>query len=287
MGSLLQAQTRTQQVVWPVVSKLQDRQNYSPVERQAVMEAQMEFEAAFYDEVSNPQKIIPMKQDDDGEDNPDDDFDLIWSNIDDVNSNVIHMNVSTETTFSSLSSLPSSSLQPPSLPQGSNPYLSALMPPSLHAHPKAPMTAGYPGINPGINPLDPASQYYAAALYQQQMTAYQHAATAAALSPYGMRPGGGGGGYPPAGASVAAEMQALQQYKDMMTRAALGGSSTALGGSANQAAAAAAAAMGVSSAGQAAAMSASAASSAANPYAALYAGLMGYPGGLPGTRKDQ
>jgi len=56
----------------------------------------MEFEAAFYDEVSNPQKIIPMKQDDDGEDNPDDDFDLIWSNIDDVNSNVIHMNVTTE-----------------------------------------------------------------------------------------------------------------------------------------------------------------------------------------------
>merc|ERR1712243_498785 len=96
MGSLLQAQTRTQHVVWPVVSKLQDRQNYSPVERQAVMEAQMEFEAAFYDEVLNPQKIIPMKQDDDGEDNQDDDFDLIWSNIDDVNSNVIHMNVTTE-----------------------------------------------------------------------------------------------------------------------------------------------------------------------------------------------
>lgn len=118
------------------------------------------------------------------------------------------------------------------------------------------------------------------------MSAYQHAATAAALSPYGMRPGGGAG-YPPAGASVAAEMQALQQYKDMMTRAALGGSGAALGGSANQAAAAAAAAMGVSSASQAAAMSASAASSAANPYAALYAGLMGYPGGFPGTRKDQ
>jgi len=96
MGSLLQAQTRTQHVVWPVVSKLQDRQKYSPVERQAVMEAQMEFEAAFYDEVLNPQKIIPMKQDDDGEDNQDDDFDLIWSNIDDVNSNVNHMNVTTE-----------------------------------------------------------------------------------------------------------------------------------------------------------------------------------------------
>merc|ERR1712117_921205 len=96
MGSLLQAQTRTQHVVWPVVSKLQDRQKYSPVERQAVMEAQMEFEAAFYDEVLNPQKIIPMKQEDDGGDNPDDDFDLIWSNIDDVNSKVIHMNVTTE-----------------------------------------------------------------------------------------------------------------------------------------------------------------------------------------------
>jgi len=76
--------------------KTKDRQHYTPVERQAVMEAQMEFEAAFYDEVLNPQKIIPMKQDDDGEDNQDDDFDLIWSNIDDVNSNVNHMNVTTE-----------------------------------------------------------------------------------------------------------------------------------------------------------------------------------------------
>lgn len=183
--------------------------------------------------------------------------------------------LSTETTFSSLSSLPSSSLQPSSLQQGSNPYLSALMSPSLHGHPK-PQMPGYPGINP----MDPASQYYAA-LYQQQMSAYQHAATAAALSPYGIRQG-----YPSSGASVAAEMQALQQYKDMMTRAALGGSSAGLGGSANQAAAAAAA-MGVSSASQAAAMSASAASSAANPYAALYAGLMGYPSGFPGQRKDQ
>jgi len=184
--------------------------------------------------------------------------------------------LSTETTFSSLSSLSSSSLQPPSLPQGSNPYLSALMSPSLQGHPK-PQMAGYPGINP----LDPASQYYAA-LYQQQMSAYQHAATAAALNPYGIRQG-----YPSPGASAAAEMQALQQYKDMMTRAALGGSSAGLGGSANQAAAAAAAAMGVGSASQAAAMSASAASAAANPYAALYAGLMGYPSGFPGTRKDQ
>ena len=150
------------------------------------------------------------------------------------------------------------------------------MSPSLHGHPKPPMS-GYPGINP----LDPASQYYAA-LYQQQMSAYQHAATAAALSPYGIRPG-----YPSPGASAAAEMQALQQYKDMMTRAALGGSSAGLGGSANQAAAAAAAAMGVGPTSQAAAMSASAASAAANPYAALYAGLMGYPSGFPGTRKDQ
>jgi len=54
----------------------------------------MEFEAAFYNEVLNPQKIIPMKQDDGGEDNPEDD--LIWTNIHDVNSNVIHMNVTTE-----------------------------------------------------------------------------------------------------------------------------------------------------------------------------------------------
>jgi len=182
--------------------------------------------------------------------------------------------LSTETTFSSLSSLPSSSLQPPSLPQGSNPYLNALMSPSLHGPPKPPVP-GYPGMNP----LDPTSQYYAA-LYQQQMSAYQHAATAAALSPYGIRPG-----YPSSGPSVAAEMQALQQYKDMMTRAALGGSSAAIGGSA-------AAALGVGSASQAAAaaaaMSGTAASSAAaaNPYAALYAGLMGYPGGFPGARKD-
>jgi len=56
----------------------------------------MEFEAAFYNEVLNPQKLIPMKQDDGGEDNPEDDSDLIWTNIHDVNSNVIHMNVTTE-----------------------------------------------------------------------------------------------------------------------------------------------------------------------------------------------
>merc|ERR1711887_193863 len=65
------------------------------VARQAVMETQMEFEAAFYDEVLNRQKIIPMKHDDD-EDNPEDDFNLIWTNIHDVNSNVIHMNITTE-----------------------------------------------------------------------------------------------------------------------------------------------------------------------------------------------
>jgi len=56
----------------------------------------MEFEAAFYNEVLNPQKIIPMKQEDDVENNPGHDFDLIWTNMHDVNSNVIHMNVTTE-----------------------------------------------------------------------------------------------------------------------------------------------------------------------------------------------
>lgn len=56
----------------------------------------MEFEAAFYNEVLNPQKLIPMKQDEGGEDNPEDDSDLIWTNIHDVNSTVIHMNVTTE-----------------------------------------------------------------------------------------------------------------------------------------------------------------------------------------------
>ena len=83
--------------------------------------------------------------------------------------------LATETTFSSLSSLSSSSLAP-----GSNPYLSALMSPSLH-QPKTPAPA--PTSFPGLNPLDPASQYYAA-LYQQQLQAYQHAASAAALGPY-------------------------------------------------------------------------------------------------------
>ena len=88
--------------------------------------------------------------------------------------------LATETTFSSLSSLSSSSLAP-----GSNPYLSALMSPSLHP-PKTPAPAPAPASFPGLNPLDPASQYYAA-LYQQQLQAYQHAASAAALGPYGAR----------------------------------------------------------------------------------------------------
>ena len=175
--------------------------------------------------------------------------------------------LSTETTFSSLSSLSSSSLAPPTLPQGSNPYLSALMSPSLHGPPavsaKTPSAIpGAPPGFPGLNPLDPASQYYAA-LYQQQLSAYQHAAAAAAMNPYGIRPS-----YPPpAGANAAAaaaELQALQQYKDMMTRAALAGSPAA---------------------SQAQAQAAAAAGQSANPYAALY-GLMGYPGGFPGSRKD-
>merc|ERR1719282_1494447 len=144
------------------------------------------------------------------------------------------------------------------MPQGSNPYLSALMSPSLHGAaaaqaaaaaaaaktPAAALAAGFPGLNP----MDPSSQYYAA-LYQQQLSAYQHAASAAAMNPYGIRPGYA----PPAGANAAAaaaELQALQQYKDMMTRAALAGSPAASQAQAAQAAAAA---------GQ-----------AANPYAALY-----------------
>ena len=68
--------------------------------------------------------------------------------------------------------------------------------------------------------MDPASQYYAA-LYQQQMSAYQQvrehelvkiklniylqqAAVAAALGPYGQAALGRGGGYP--GGAAAAEM---------------------------------------------------------------------------------
>ena len=91
--------------------------------------------------------------------------------------------LATETTFSSLSSLSSSSLAPQS-----NPYLSALMSPSLHPPktPGLPSPAPGPATFPGLNPLDPASQYYAA-LYQQQLQAYQHAASAAALGPYGAR----------------------------------------------------------------------------------------------------
>ena len=90
--------------------------------------------------------------------------------------------LATETTFSSLSSLSSSSLAPQS-----NPYLSALMSPSLHPGktPGLPSPAPPPASFPG---LDPASQYYAA-LYQHQLQAYQHAASAAALGPYGARSG--------------------------------------------------------------------------------------------------
>ena len=121
----------------------------------------------------------------------------------------------TETTFSSLASLPTSSLQP------SNPYLSALMAPGLH-----PSLSQHKGLSPssypGLSPLDPASQYYAA-LYQQQMSAYQQvvtkppslsiyltsfqqAAVAAALGPYGQAAMGrtGAGAY--SGAGAAAEM---------------------------------------------------------------------------------
>ena len=124
----------------------------------------------------------------------------------------------TETTFSSLSSLPTSSLQP------SNPYLSALMGapglhPSLTQPPK--VGGGSPYGPAGLSAMDPASQYYAA-LYQQQMSAYQQvreldllvkiklniylqqAAVAAALGPYGQAALGRGGGYP--GGAAAAEM---------------------------------------------------------------------------------
>jgi len=200
----------------------------------------------------------------------------------------------TETTFSSLSSLPTSSLQP------SNPYLSALMgAPGLHPSPTPPKVANSPYGPAGLSALDPASQYYAA-LYQQQMSAYQQqAAVAAALGPYGQAAlGRGGAGYP----GGAAEMAALQQYKDMMTRAAMstGGSSAAA------AAAAAMSALGPNASAAAAAMSAlapsasvaasmnslvsghqasaaglsssAANSAAATSYAALYAGLMGQSG---------
>ena len=61
-------------------------------------------------------------------------------------------------------------------------------------------------------------------------------------------------------AAAAAEMQALQAYKDMMTRAAMGGSSLPPVSSSSAA--------------------------ANNPYAALYAGLMGYPASAFTGRKD-
>ena len=224
--------------------------------------------------------------------------------------------LSTETTFSSLSSLPTSSLQPSSAPPTTNPYLQALMspfskPPGSAA--ASPAAASFPGLNS----MDPLSQYYAA-LYSQQMSAYN----AAALGPYAASLsaaaglGGHGGlgsagslaglggasglaglglssslgaqgiglgsglvfssaglGFNSAGSGLAstaglrqgymsstatAELQALQAYKDMMTRSAM------------------------SSVQQPSPSS----SAASNPYAALYAGLMGYPGFLP-PRKDQ
>ncbi len=195
------------------------------------------------------------------------------------------MSSSTETTFSSLSSLPSSSLQPPAgSAAATNPYLQALMspfykPPAPAVAPPAPPPAAAPPGFPGLNPLDPLSQYYAA-LYSQQLSAYSAAAAAAAMNPYaglsgagvsgmsaslgsgsggGLRNssyhGGGGGNSNSNTMAAAAEMQALQAYKDMMTRVAMSGPP-------------------VSSA------------SAANPYAALY-GLMGYPGmSFPTGRKD-
>ena len=170
---------------------------------------------------------------------------------------------------------------------------------------------------PGLNSMDPLSQYYAA-LYSQQMSAYN----AAALGPYAASLSaaaglGGHGGLGSAGSlaglggasglaglglssslgaqgiglgsglvfssaglgfnspgsglastaglrqgymssTATAELQALQAYKDMMTRSAM------------------------SSVQQPSPSS----SAASNPYAALYAGLMGYPGFLP-PRKDQ
>jgi hypothetical protein len=171
-----------------------------------------------------------------------------------------------------------------------NPYLQALMSPFYKppaAAPAAAPASAPPGF-PGLNPLDPLSQYYAA-LYSQQLSAYS--AAAAAMNPYaglgataglgsatanlpasmgmvGASAGGlrsssyHGGGSSGSGsnnsmaAAAAAEMQALQAYKDMMTRVAMSGPP-------------------VSNA------------SAANPYAALYAGLMGYPGvSFPTGRKD-
>jgi len=152
-------------------------------------------------------------------------------------------------------------------------------PPAPAVAPAPPAAAAPPGF-PGLNPLDPLSQYYAA-LYSQQLSAYSAAAAAAAMNPYAGLGGGGslnmggntggglrassyhggggnssgGGGSNSMAAAAAAEMQALQAYKDMMTRVAMSGPP-------------------VSSA------------SAANPYAALY-GLMGYPGmSFPTGRKD-
>lgn len=194
--------------------------------------------------------------------------------------------LSTETTFSSLASLPTSSLQPP-VPTSTNPYLQALMAP---LYSKAP-TPGFPG-----SPLDPLSQYYAA-LYSQQLSAY----SAAALGPYAAGLSAAAAGHSGLGAlaghaglqglgftspglglglgapglpglrpgymtgTASAELQALQAYKDMMTRSALSQP-------------------GLSSLSQPA-LTPPTSSAASNPYAALYAGLMGYPG-FPQQRKD-
>mgnify|MGYP002051351585 CR=1 FL=1 len=81
--------------------------------------------------------------------------------------------LSTETTFSSLNSVPSTSLQPPSSSASStaNLYLQAMMGAAAQQKPQA--------ASVGLNSLDPLSQYYAA-MYSQQLSAYN----AAALGPY-------------------------------------------------------------------------------------------------------
>ena len=127
---------------------------------------------------------------------------------------------------------------------------------------------GYPAVG---NPMDPTSQYYAA-LYQQQIAAYQQAAAAAALSnPFGAQQAAAAAAAASAGflgtpgrlqGNSPAEMQALQSYKDMMTRAAFAGNPMAPSA--------------VPPTSQPAVTS-HMPSASANPYAALYAGLMGYP----------
>jgi len=174
------------------------------------------------------------------------------------------------TTFSSLSSLPVSSLQQPN-----SSYMNALLKqssasalqPDNKLSSLLSMPPGYPAVG---NPMDPTSQYYAA-LYQQQIAAYQQAAAAAALSnPFGAQQAAAAAaaqaGYLGAPSrlqsNASAEMQALQSYKDMMTRAALVGNPMAQGS--------------VPQSSQPPVTS-HMQSQAANSYAALYAGLMGYP----------